>query len=163
MKITKIKTSERSARRSAQCFKDPRVDQRGQVMLLTTLILSGTILAAATLAGLLMVYQIRQSSDATQSTKAIYAADAGIEYELFKVYRKNDPNFSNACAEIAPNLSASGAEVDSKTTKETNANGNQDLVIVSTGISNNRARAFSLNLGELAIEPCASGGENEEE
>lgn len=132
----------------------------GQVMLLTTLILSGTILAAATLAGLLMVYQIRQASDATQSAKAIYAADAGIEYELYRIYRKNDSAFSNSCAENAPTLIHSRAEIESRAFKESNAGGGQDLKIVSTGISNNRARAFSLNLGELAIEPCpASGGE----
>ena len=153
-----------SNKRSGPTFPTATLkSQRGQVMLLTTLILSGTILAASTLAGLLMVYQIRQSSDATQSAKAIYAADAGIEYELFKIYRKNDDNFPDACAEEVPTLGSSNAEVGSETRLETNAGGNQDLVIVSTGVSNNRARAFSLNLGELAIEPCSpiseGGGE----
>ena len=126
---------------------------RGQVMLLTTLILSGTILAAATLAGLLMVYQIRQSGDATQSTKAIYAADAGIEYELYKIYRYARSGGA-VCSEALPELTHSKAEIDSEAFREANANGGQDLKITSTGISNDRARAFGLNLGAVTITTC---------
>ena len=60
---------------------------RGQVMLMTVLIMSGTILGATTIAGLLTLYQIRQSANISDSTKAIYAADAGIEYELFRIFK----------------------------------------------------------------------------
>lgn len=61
------------------------MNNKGQVMLLTVLMLGGAILGASTIAGYLMVLKIRASSDITNSTKAIYAADSGIEQELYKV------------------------------------------------------------------------------
>ena len=56
-------------------------------MLMTVLVLSGTILVATTIAGLLMLYQIRQSVNVSQSAQAIFAADAGLEWELYRHYR----------------------------------------------------------------------------
>ena len=52
-------------------------------MILTVLALGGAILGATTIAGLLMLYQIRQTTDLANSGKAIYAADAGIEWTLY--------------------------------------------------------------------------------
>jgi hypothetical protein len=60
-------------------FQRTKSDRDGQAMLLTVLALGGTLLGATTIAGLLMIYQIRQNSDIRDSTKAIFAADAGIE------------------------------------------------------------------------------------
>lgn len=73
-------------------------NQRGQVMLLTVVLLSGTVLGSTTIAGLLMRYQIRQATLATDSLRAIFAADTGIEWEFYKAtkdsgYRK--PVFEN--------------------------------------------------------------------
>lgn len=48
-------------------------------MLLTVMLLSGAILGATSLAGLLVLFQLRQTSDIKASTQAIIAADAGIE------------------------------------------------------------------------------------
>lgn len=59
-------------------------------MLLTVLILSGAILGASTIAGYLMLLKIRGASDITDSTKAIFAADAGIEWELYKQFKNPD-------------------------------------------------------------------------
>ena len=56
--------------------------EKGKVMLLTVLVIGGLLLGASAIAGLLMVYQIRQSGDVANSTKAIFAADSGIEWEL---------------------------------------------------------------------------------
>ena len=58
-------------------------NENGQVMLITVLALGGILLGATAIGGLLMTYQIRQSSDITNSTKAIMAADAGIEWALY--------------------------------------------------------------------------------
>lgn len=55
----------------------------GQVMVLTVLALGGTLLGLTGIAGLLMVYQIRQATDLANSSKAIFAADAGIEWALY--------------------------------------------------------------------------------
>lgn len=56
-------------------------------MLATVLILSGTILGATTIAGILMLYQVRQSTNIGNSAKAIFAADTGIEYESYRKYK----------------------------------------------------------------------------
>jgi hypothetical protein len=60
--------------------------RRGQAMILTAIALGGSILGATTIAGLLVVYQIRQASDFSASGRAIYAADAGIEWALYKFF-----------------------------------------------------------------------------
>ena len=120
--------------------------EQGQVMLMTTLILSSTLLAATTLAGLLMIYQVRQSGNATRSAEALYAADAGIEAELYRFYQ-------NACSESIPTLD-NGAQIDTQVTRQPNDDGGQDIVIKSTGSSNRNARAFSLNLGALQQLTC---------
>ena len=71
-------------------------------MIMTTLAIGGTILGAATIAGLLVVYQIRQSTDLASSAQAIFAADAGIEWGLY--------NFFHAATPIGdPNPLSSGA------------------------------------------------------
>lgn len=60
--------------------------RRGQVMILTILALGGTILGATTIAGLLMLYQIRQATDMANSAKSIFAADAGIEETFYNIF-----------------------------------------------------------------------------
>ncbi len=55
-------------------------------MLLSILALGGAILGATTIAGVLMLYQIRATTDTQNSAKAIFAADAGTEWTLFDYY-----------------------------------------------------------------------------
>lgn len=57
--------------------------KKGQVMLLTVLLTGGVLLAATAVAGLMMVYQIRQTTAAINSVQAIFAADAAVEWDLF--------------------------------------------------------------------------------
>ncbi|GEM_PF-1253054 len=57
--------------------------QAGQAMILAILALGGAILGATTIAGLLMTYQIRQTTDFANSAKAIFAADTGVECGLY--------------------------------------------------------------------------------
>ena len=59
----------------------------GQAMLLTVLILGGVVLSVSMVAGYITVQKIRQSSDVANSTKAIFAADTGIEWELYKQFK----------------------------------------------------------------------------
>lgn len=61
----------------------PASARSGQVMILTILALGGTLLGATTVAGLLTLYQLRNSTDLTNSAKAIFAADAGLEWGLY--------------------------------------------------------------------------------
>jgi hypothetical protein len=55
-------------------------------MLLATLALGGAILGATTIAGILILYQIRATTDSEHSAQAIFAADAGVEWALFDFY-----------------------------------------------------------------------------
>lgn len=119
-------------------------------MLLTVLALSGTILGATTIAGLLMLYQIRQSTDASNSTKAIYAADAGIEWELYRFFQESDypkPVFSNQ----------SDFEITCDSTLTTDANGvkTETVVIRSTGKAANNSRAFETTFAREVFEPTS--------
>lgn len=57
--------------------------QSGQAMLVATLFISGLILSATTIAGLLLFYQIRGVSNAAASARAFFAADSGAERSLY--------------------------------------------------------------------------------
>ncbi len=70
----------------------------GQVMLISVITLSGILISAAGIAGLLMIYQIRGANDAVNSAKAIFAADAGIEAASF-CYFKSCPETPKEKAE----------------------------------------------------------------
>ena len=61
-------------------------NQKGQVMVLTSIIIGGLVLSASVIAGLLMFFQLRQSNDAVTSGMAIAAADAGVEDALYYYY-----------------------------------------------------------------------------
>lgn len=103
---------------------------KGQVLILTVLILSGTVLAVTTVAGILMIYQIRQTGNVTDSARAIFSADTGLEWELYKKFKNPDypkPIFDNR------------SDLETSVTD----NGN---TIKSIGISGNVRRAFELRL-----------------
>jgi len=118
------------------CFKATprRVNSKlktttGQAMLLTVLILCGSILGASTIAGYLMLLKIRNSSDITNSTKAIFAAETGIEWELYKQF-KDGSNYPE------PSLSNNTDFTSS----------NDGTVIKSIGQSLNSYRAFEVQI-----------------
>ncbi|MFH1346892.1 MAG: hypothetical protein ABIH10_01430 [Spirochaetota bacterium] len=104
----------------------------GQVMLLTVLILGGVVLSVSMIAGYITVQKIRQSSDATNSTKAIFAADTGIEWELYKQFKgpADKPVLSNGA-----DFETSGSEYVKK----------------SVGRSNNAFRAFEIEFQGAAV------------
>lgn len=59
-------------------------------MLLTVLIVSGTIVGATTIAGVLMLYQLRQATNFGQSLQALFAADTGLEWKLYQQFQDRD-------------------------------------------------------------------------
>ncbi len=63
----------------------------GQAMLLTVTVLSSVILGAASLASVLVTYQLRQVTDSRISAQAIFATDAGIERALFERFGRGSP------------------------------------------------------------------------
>src|SRR3989344_3133814 len=108
---------------------------KGQAMLLTVVLLSGAVLAATSLVGLLILYQLRQATDIKGSVRAIFAADAGLEWAFFNETRppaQKEPypkiiNFSN------------GAKVT------VTYNPSDSLPIKSIGQYGRSARAFQAN------------------
>lgn len=66
---------------------------KGQAILLTVLVLSGSIIGASAIAGYLMLLSVRSSTDLASSAKAILAADAGIEWELYRTFQ--DSNYQS--------------------------------------------------------------------
>jgi hypothetical protein len=122
----------------------------GQVMVLTVLALGGTILGATTVAGLLMLYQVRQATDLGNSARAIFAADAGMEQSFFNIFCKGDESKSSYCpAPEFPVRFSNGAAVkvtcydDSgsvlPTCDETTRN------VRAVGSAGNASRAFEAN------------------
>lgn len=116
-------------------------------MIMTTLAIGGTILGAATIAGLLMVYQIRAASDLSDSAKAIFAADTGIEWRLYNYFIGTTstpnplppPNFSSArdIQLTVVCLNDSLNEIDCGTVGSSSAK-----AIKSVGTYRNSSRAF---------------------
>lgn len=64
----------------------------GQAMLIAILTLGGAILGATSIAGLLLLYQIRSTTDSENSAKAIFAADAGINWALYDDFQWSGPD-----------------------------------------------------------------------
>ncbi|GEM_PF-1991475 len=85
MKIIKIKKNSGQAPSTSS----------GQVMMITVLVLSGVIIGAAAIAGILTVRQTRQTADASNSSKSVFAADAGLEWRLYKLYNDNHNVYSS--------------------------------------------------------------------
>lgn len=56
-------------------------------MLLTVLIMGGVILSASAIVGYLTFSKLRQAADFGKSARAIFAADTGVEWELYKYFR----------------------------------------------------------------------------
>ncbi|MBU6500320.1 MAG: hypothetical protein KGJ89_00625 [Patescibacteria group bacterium] len=72
-------------------YKSLTDNRRGQIMILASMALGGALLGISALAGLLMTYQIRQTTDLTNSTKSIMAADSGVEWGLYQYFHPSSP------------------------------------------------------------------------
>ncbi len=110
-------------------------------MLMTVVALGGSILGATTIAGLLMVYQIRQASDLNDSTKAIFAADAGMEWGIYQYLNPGQgsaPTLANGASFV---LTCYGADQTALPCSNEAVN-----EIRSVGTSGQVSRALELNL-----------------
>ncbi len=119
--------------------------RKGQAMILTILALGGTVVGATAIAGLLMTYQIRQSTDMGNSAKAIFAADTGVEWGLYQLFNPqtslpgpglSDPGVSYVlnCYENAQSVATTSCKSASTT------------IMRSLGVSRGVSRAFELDL-----------------
>ena len=84
-------------------------------MLLAVLMLGATMLGATTIAGLLMAYQIRQTTNFADSAKSIFAADSGTEWALYNYFQQSGqaptplPVLSNAASTSVTCYDGTGA------------------------------------------------------
>lgn len=123
-------------------------------MLITVLALSGTILGATAIAGLLMLYQIRQTTDAVNSAKAIYAADSGIEWRLYRFFKIDgwacNPDCDGAGTPpdcLPPEMANISSPAEPLNTSCVTMEGAATTTVIkSTGISGKSSRAFEIIL-----------------
>lgn len=64
--------------------------KKAQVLLNSILVIGGLLLMSTALAGTIVKYQLRSATDIAGSTKAIFAADTGIEWELYKIFKDSN-------------------------------------------------------------------------
>ncbi len=114
--------------------------ESGQVMILTVVLISGAILSATSLAGLLVMYQLKQSTDIVNSAKAIFAADAGIECALYN-YNPSDPANPRG-------VDCSKWDLSNKSSFSTKMTA--PTVVTSIGKSGRSARAFQMDFSGIA-------------
>lgn len=111
-------------------------------MILSVLTLGAVMLGASTIAGFLVLYQIRSSTDAFNSAKAVFAADAGIDWGLYQYSRPTStapaPVISNGSSYSVTCYDSSSNIIDCKNASTT--------VIKSVGRSANSTRAFELTI-----------------
>ena len=118
----------------------PRAPSSGQAMILAVLMLGGAILGVTTVAGLLMLYQIRQSSDFQSSAKSIFAADSGVEWALYNHFKGAVPlpTPSNGAVVSAVCYDSSNAAIACDNASSSYA--------VANGTAGNSKRAFFVDL-----------------
>ena len=114
----------------------------GQVMLLTVLILGGVILSVSMIAGYITVQKIRQSSDVANSTKAIFAADTGIEWELYKCFKCNPLIFCDSTCTALDSQKPSMGNNSTVSSSVVYDDSGAPQFIKSIGQSSNIFRAF---------------------
>lgn len=120
-------------------------------MLITVLAISGTILGATAIAGLLMLYQIRQSTDTVSSAKAIFAADAGLEWRLYRFFKVDGKTCNPSCdgggsGSCLQPIFQNNANFQASCSSAQPAGGKLTVDVKSTGSSGNTARAFEIVL-----------------
>lgn len=108
-------------------------------MLLSALLIGGSILAATSVAGYLMLLQIRQSTNIASSSKAITAASSGVDWALYQNKIKSDFGEEKILDDFN-----NGAKV--RVTK----NGS---IITSVGNFGDSYRAFEINVAYLGSKP----------
>lgn len=131
-------------------------------MMLSVLIIGTSILVFSTIGGYLMLQRLREASNIVDTTKAIFAADSGIECELYR-YNKLDISARRGRpgdSDVVKCYAASGASIlkfdDSQvgvsTTVLTTPSG-QLISIQSIGSSIKSKRAFLFTTSTPSSQP----------
>lgn len=131
-------------------------------MILTVLTLGGALLGATTIAGLLMLYQIRQGADVNHSARAIFAADAGLEWGLYNILCQVPDSNKSPCPQAPLETFSNGATVEVHCLDEAGAevptcDPNTTVTLKTLGRSGNVARAFCALSNCDGVPPPPSG------
>ncbi|MDO8442765.1 MAG: hypothetical protein Q7S81_00690 [bacterium] len=74
-------------------------NNNGQAMMIVVMVLSAVMIGAVAVGGLLTSRQTRQSADAGSFSKAIFAADAGLEWRLYKFLKDENSCKAENCSD----------------------------------------------------------------
>lgn len=121
---------------------------KGQLMITTVLILGGVVISAASLLGFLIVHKLRQVTDITDSAKAVFASDAGREWEYWQALKLGERLSLSDCPHFNNNAGF-------KTAVWRNEDGNM-LYILSTGESAKNVRVSGWHLNTNNNTPTSS-------
>jgi len=74
--------------------------QAGQALIMTVILMGGIMIGTTAIAGIVLIYAVRSATLAGFSSQAIYAADAGLEWELYQYFapggtNQPPPNFND--------------------------------------------------------------------
>ncbi|HVM76653.1 MAG TPA: hypothetical protein VMU07_00680 [Candidatus Paceibacterota bacterium] len=131
-----------------------RTFRRGQAMLIAVLSLGGAMLGAIAIAGILLLYQVRASTNSASSARAVFAADTGINWTLFSIFCSTEtiagnPRCTAALPAPAPFLNGASDEItcyDAGNNSVDCFNNPAVKYAVSIGTSLGARRAFFVNL-----------------
>lgn len=126
-------------------------ERSGQAMLIAVLAMGGAMMGATAIAGLLILYQIRATTNSVNSAKSIFAADSGVDWALYSYYCQDDGRCPNGPPPLTVMLPGSGAIVSSTCYDVNNnvvaCNATTSVnYVVSEGTSLGTSRAFFLSL-----------------
>lgn len=130
--------------------------ENGQIMLLAVMVLSTGILSASIVAGTIVLFQLRQAINVKESTKAAYAADAGLECELYMQFKAVLP-LGTPCDTVSGASITCGTDAEGSFCQLTNGakfrvvrTGPLPLPdIKSIGESGRATRAFEVNFTQI--------------
>ena len=123
MEMKKENSIEKISQSSGQLLRQGS----GQALLIVVVFMGAVMLGISVIAGYLLTQRLRTSVDIMHSTQAIYAADAGIEDQLYEIFHNK-----NYLEEGESSGSVGGA---SYTAKRQNNNDNSGFIINSLGNS----------------------------
>jgi len=122
----------------------------GQAVLVAVLTLGGAILGATTLAGLLMLYEIRATTNSEDSAKAIFAADSGVNWALYSYFQPPAgplPGLSiSATSSVLNNGTALSVECFADDGTVISCDTPATTTVISEGNANGSRRAFFADL-----------------
>lgn len=97
-----------------EIFKKIKNKNHGQVMIVVSVALGGVMLGSTLVGGILILSQLRQVKNISDSAKAFYAADSGLEWGYYQFIGKSEavaPSFENGASSITKCLNQNNGEI----------------------------------------------------